>query len=526
MHVTFEKSLSPHFPTDQAASSQRRLFPRRAQKALCGAFLILVAFLSSACYSLRWTAASQEVPPPETVAKIFDAEGGVLKVELLDPNDEYPFDPAEKDELHAEHPELLRFRRAEIRLHDRMPPGTVLVDMTFYDDAGSVVRLDAVDLLRIVPRIDTQGELQYPELLLEEFTRYAVSFRREHREFSFEVTDPRANEAVERTYRAVLSNNCLDPAKWEIALVTEDYSDFSKRLHGPININQNRVLAHSWFFLDRDLYTTLIRVKNPGLIVDPEMLYDYDGLGERSEEVVVDLDQLRTVKKLEETELLEIGYASGRSIEALDTEQFFKWDYGLFVNQKEYSTYRDLLEGTVQLATYGEEGFYDPEHPKHFKYDWLVQLDKVEVRSIELERAGTFIEITLDGELSPYMFKLGNLDLARLDEQRLFQQAFGFNIYPTSRRHTPTQSTIRFDQDLMPDDIKPYLVMIDKETGRFVNHQVLGFDRIYVGWESLDRDVLEIYLISYERIIPVWMARCGLNDELVDRARVRRSFFG
>ncbi|NJL28738.1 MAG: hypothetical protein HC897_13020 [Thermoanaerobaculia bacterium] len=490
------------------------------------AFSGLGALLLAGCYSLQWTRSAEPQPPPETIAQIFAASGGKLGLELLDPNDTYRHDPPEKDAFYAHDPELLRFRRGEIRLHTVMPPGRVLVDLSFSDAAGNTFTLPEVDLLRIIPKIDTEGELQYPELLNEEYNRYSINFRREHQEVRFEIADPRARPAADRAYRAVLSNNCLDPTKWEIALTSEDYSNFAERLAGGLYLNQDRMLAHSWFFLDRKLYLSLLRLKNPDLAVDLTLLDDYDALSRRAEQVVVDLERLRAMPHPHPSQLLEIAHQSARPLVAIDAEQMDKWQTGLFLNREQFKTYRDLLSAPVTLAAYADNGFYRPDQPKLFDYSWLRDLDQVQVATVAADRAGTYVELTLDGVGSPYQIKLGNVDLAMLDEQRLFEFAFGFNVYSLSRRHSPPQSTIVFDQDLMPDDVKPYLLMLDKKTGRYVNQELKGVDRLYLGWESIDRDVLEIYLISYERILPVWLARVELADDLVDRTRVRRSLYG
>jgi hypothetical protein len=489
------------------------------------ALLFTLTLLLAGCYSLSWVESRDPQPAPAAVVALFASTDGVVTLELLDPNDDYQFDTAEKDPDYARDPDLLRFRRAELRLLDKMPANTVLVDARFFDGVGNVARLEKVDLLRLVPKLDLEGEMQLPELFLEEYTRYSVSFRREHREFSLEAADPRAQAPFDRVHRMVLANNCLDPGKWEMALQTEDFGDFQQRLESPLSLNQTRVLAHSWLQLDSNFYFTLLKVKNPHLEIDPSKLFDYDAMSAEAEEVVVDLDQLRRLKREEGSKLLEVAHLSNAPLDAMNREQYYKWDFGLFLNRDQFQTYSDLLTKPVKLARYADRGFYDPTHPKEFLYDWVKPLDRVTVQSIDSKRGGTFVEITIDGEDSPYQFKVGNVDLALFNEQQHFQVAFGFNLYPTSRRHTPSQATTHFDQDQMPDDVKPYLVMIDKRTGRWVNHQKMGLDRILIGWESIDHDILRVCLVSYERIVPVFLARLQLNDELVDRARVRRSLY-
>ncbi|MEM6455643.1 MAG: hypothetical protein AAF772_11155, partial [Acidobacteriota bacterium] len=491
--------------------------------------LSLAALLSLGCYSLSLTTASpdQTGPAPEKIAAIFaDRTDGKVDIELVSPGGAYLWDPAEKDRFFAADEGSFVFQRGEISLRREMPHGTVLVDLEFVDGQGNRALAERIDLLRLVPRIDTEGNMQYPELLLEEYTRTSISLRGEHQEFSLETgSDDATLEAADRAYRMTLSNNCLDPSKWEVAIVTADESDFGERLRGPTNLNQNRLLAHSWFYLEPALYTALIEVKNPQLELDPAWASDYDGLSAKAEAVQIDFDALRQLSHRESIEVLEIGSRSGRTIEPLDREQYFKWDYGLFVNKDRFTTFADLLEAPVELAIYADRGFYDPNNPKVFDYSWLTGLDQVDLGIIDNRVGDTYAEITLGGADSPYRFTIGNVDLALLDEQRLYSVPFGFNTYPLSRRHTPRQSTISYDQDLLPAELKQYFLMTDAQSGNWVNNQVYGFDRVYLGWDSIDRDVIVISLISYERIIPVWMAKIKLDDELVDRIRIRRNFY-
>ena len=330
------------------------------------------------CYSLRWTENRDTVAPPVDLTEHFtrnDAGEMILSLDLVDPGKEYKYDNAEMDVMRAADEHLFRFHRAEIRLPERIPVDRVPVDLRFFDDEGTVVEIHDMDLLRLIPKIDTRGELQYVELFNEEYNRYGISFRKEHHEFKILAATPEAQVASDRVYRVGVTNNCLDSTKWEVALQTEDYSDFKSRLAGPTTLNQNRLLAHSWFYIDRDLYDSLIRYKNPNLEVPLDLLADYDALSKRGEEVKIDFDQLRTVKSREDVHLLELGHATERPLEALDSEQHYKWGNGLFMNRDLFPSYREILNGTVQLAAFENRGFYNPEAPKEFNYEWMRTLD-------------------------------------------------------------------------------------------------------------------------------------------------------
>ena len=265
----------------------------------------------------------------------------------------------------------MQFHKVKMVLRDKMPPGKILVDIEVIDSLGMKVRVEKVDLLRLVPRIDLAGEMQYPELLIEEYSRFGTSFRREHGGYKVEFSEnisAEAKDAADRIYRFRIDNNCLNPTKWELNMVAEDYSDFSERLEGAVYINQNRLVAHSWFYMHNDLYQALMFEKNPGLEIDPRLALDYDKLSDRAAEVIIDFDQLRNCGSEVASELLEIGYKNERALKALVSDQFYKWDFGLFENKDSFNTYKDLLEHPVRLLAFIDRGFYSPGHVKSFNY--------------------------------------------------------------------------------------------------------------------------------------------------------------
>ncbi len=488
---------------------------------------ILIAFLTSSCHALRVGEGLGQAPPPVDIARFFAAQpNGRLSLRAQDPGLSYQFDPSEKDTRYAGDDKEMRFREVLMTLRPKMPIGTVLVDICFVDGNGSKIRVGPVDLLRLTPRLDCKGAMQYPELLLEEYGRFGVSFRREHGEFEIALDDACTTEtknAAGRAYRMGIWNNCLDPTKWEMILFTEDYGDFDERLAGLININQQRTLSHSWFYMSDGLYAELLRVKNPDLAIDPTL--DYEALSAKAEEVVVDLTGLRRVKRRVPVKVLEIGHQSARKIEAVVPEQFYKDRFGLVLNRDEFSNYRDVLDQPVQLAQFGGCGFYKPGEPMVFDFSWLRNVDEVQVDLLDVEGSECYVQLKLGGANAEYEIVLGNVDLALLSEQTFQGLAFGINPYPKSRRHNPKQDTIRFESDRIPDNILPYSILKKTASGTWVNNQKLGVEKVFLGWESIERKVLTVYLATYERIVSVWMARVRLPDSLVDRVRIRRRLY-
>lgn len=258
-----------------------------------------------------------------------------------------------------------------------MAQGQVLVDFFFSDGEGNSVTIEAVDLMRLTPALDGGGALVYPEYLLEEFNRFGLNFRGEHKEFTMRHGD---DEVDVQPYRVNITNNCLASTKFEFAITSEDYHDFGLRCKSDINLNQNKILSHSWFYLNADLYAALVALKNPGIQVPLDV--DYNALSDSSENVVVDFETLRNpIRREVDLQLLEVGHKSERIIEPLDVEEFYKREFGLLMASQQF-TYASILEQPVQTMQFQDRGYYTAETPKEFDFGWMKHLDQVEMEAI------------------------------------------------------------------------------------------------------------------------------------------------
>ncbi|MEM7040012.1 MAG: hypothetical protein AAF570_23770, partial [Bacteroidota bacterium] len=72
------------------------------------------------------------------------------------------------------------------------------------------------------------------------------------------------------------------------------------------------------------------------------------------------------------------------------------------------------------------------------------------------------------------------------------------------------------------NDRKPYVLLTDMVDGTWVNNMDKGVEKVYLNYDRKNPGILEIYLLSYERIIPVWMARVSLPAGLRNKARLRK----
>jgi len=488
--------------------------------------LAMVSLLAS-CYSYQWNSKtnSELDVAPDLITQVFNKyPDGVIQLDASSPGSDYKYDIGEKDAWYSKE-DVYRFTNIELRLQDKMAQGQVIADFKFMDEAGNVVNIDGVDLTRLTPKLDSKGEMLYAELLLEEFNRFGVKFRKEFKEFNIEKVDGEVDEVLDdNAYRASITNNCLAPGKWEFALTSTDFSDYNQRYKGDININQNKIFTHTWFYLTEELYTALLKFKNPE--VDIDMTMAYPELSDRAEKnALVDFEQLRNpIKNSVDGKVVEIGHQSERKVEPLDVEEHYKWQFGLVLNEKEW-TYKTILEETVSTAKFQDRGFYISEEPNVYDWSWMKHMDDIKMDVIDVSGSDSYVQLTLTGQYSPYTITLGNVDLALIDNQKLWGYLFGVNTYPKSRRYNPQQSTIAHDAELVPDEIKPFLLMTDTKTGLWVNNQYKGIEKIYLTYDTVERDVLNVYVLSYERIIPMWMGKVELPKEIRETVRIRKKLY-
>ena len=503
--------------------------------------LILMLFFLTSCYSYKWAnhIGNEENNVPSDIKAYFDEfPNGIMTINAISPSETYNFDAWEKDAAYATDSLSMHFNVVKLKLHDATPKGTLIVDFIFMDGKGNQVRVPDFDLLRIVPSFNAKGEHLYPELLLEEFNRYGVSLRKEFKEFEVlfsETSTPVDKNALNRVYRTGITNGCLSAGKWEFNLNTEDFSDFDKRIHNPVNYNQSKILAHSWFLLDQDFYKRLITYKNPEMTIEDVDLtgFDYDTLSEQSQNIVIDFNALRNpIKKVWKTEMVEVGHKSERAIELLDMEEHYKIEYGLFLNQDLNSiskeTYRSIIapeKQPIKLAQFRDEGFYSNKTPLTFDMNWLQYLDNITISAIDIKDTECLSEIKVTGKWSPFTLTITNVDLAMIQEQKLYGLHYGFNVYPKSRRYNPAQPTISFDSDLMPKAYEQSTLLTETKTGKWVDNFKKGLSKVYLTYPTLEKDVLDVYLVSYERIIPLWMGRVKLPKELREKVRIRSQLY-
>lgn len=449
-----------------------------------------------------------------------------IVIEAFTPGMDYKYDIGEKDEFYHKSETFLVFNKIIIEPAQNMFRNKLGVKFTLIDRAGNKIVLDNTDIFKLTPGYDCTGDMLFAEILSEEYNRFGIQFRGWRDEYTIEKVADLPKEyadALNRVYRIQLVNNCLDPTKWEVVIDGEDYSDFKQRRKSNNHLNQRRIIAHSWFNVPKDFYKSLLSLKNPDFDIDLVEL-GYDELSQKAENVKVDFSVLRgPLLEVLNTEIVEIGHQSERKIIPLDPEEYYKKQFGLVLSGKEYN-YKNVLDTELPLTRFQDRGFYTSDN-EPFYVQWLMNVDDVKITKVKTSDSELYSEIRIGGEYAPYEIVLGNVDLALMNEQILCGFLFGVNTYITNIRNKSTPHAMGYDPSQYPDDKKPYLYLVDKKTGNWVNNQFKGVEKVYVSYDDIERDIVTIHVLSYERIIPVWMARVKLPQDFVERLRVRRRLF-
>jgi hypothetical protein len=266
-----------------------------------------------------------------------------------------------------------------------------------------------------------------------------------------------------------------------------------------------------------------MQVKNPSFDFDPYI--KYAELAKIAEGEKIAFPSLSKVKRTVETKVLEFGYRSRRELFELDEEEMYKDWFGLVLNREKFHTYADILDIPVRMAQFTEKGFYRPEVPLVIDYGWMKQLDHVEMKMLEAAGPERFVEIRIWGERCPYEIVLGNFDLGRLNPNKAASLQFGINPFPKMRLQRKTPYGTGYN--LGPDgkSVQPYLLLMDRKSGKWVNNQKLGLEQIFIGWQSINKEALVIHLVSYERMLPIWITYLGINASEKEKGRITNAVF-
>ncbi|MBK9578713.1 MAG: hypothetical protein IPO40_16700 [Fibrobacteres bacterium] len=433
-------------------------------------------------------------------------------IQGISPGSAYRYETSEKDELFSTDSAKIRFTELEISLAPDSVPGRLFAKLDFRDSAKNTISFPKVDLVQLIPQIQRRDDLATLETVLEEYERFGYFYRADKGEV-IATAGPHATEAekeaLRRIWRPNITNNCLEPTKFELVLNTKYYQDLDTNFTFEVRRRQLRTMDHVWFRIPWKLYARLWKIRNPDLPV--KIWKSFDELTAKAEQAQFPTE-LREHGNIIRSEVLEVGHKSGRWIVPLNNEHYLKDLHHLVLNRRSFHSFDDILKDSVRFVRFHKEGVYDLNAPIAFDYSFLRRWDTVHTFRSKGDPSGRHVDLDITGPTSDLVLHIGNLDLAAVNESQWVEIPFGFDPMPLQRwtRSQSREGGVALDSS--PYRLKPWALLEDKKTGNVRNNLVKGIERMFIGWQDGDRTTLQVYVTSYERMLPVWMSHVRFRE--------------
>ena len=384
-----------------------------------------------------------------------------------------------------------------------------------------------IPLRYLVPRLNYKPKEELDDfdqfnLMLAEFSRNGISFpfAREGDQITHFQTNLKADipwkleddfvfkpNPTFKPVRFSLVNNCLAPGLWEM-----NASDKTGEMY------------HGWFsFPDDQYYDIVSNVNNLNVEKAKEVLKW------KSEGVMVDLDRLRTVKKVLGKENIdvvneEISYSSQDSRRKLSK--------GFVLCEKENGqlekpkSLTDMLDHKIKMAKFAPPGKYLIDEQMSFDFSYLGQPSGVTIKEVDPLTAYNFdteefkrddldyIEIEIDLPLNRKLI-IGNLPLNLLVQK----EDYGIHGFGVGIMHSSEFAERR--QFLIEQGHHPSFAYIVEETPqglKALNSHDEGLEQIFIrSFATAEDPYWDITFTSYERITDIVKYRVPILKNLQEQ---------
>ncbi|BAY22593.1 hypothetical protein NIES2100_23560 [Calothrix sp. NIES-2100] len=339
-----------------------------------------------------------------------------------------------------------------------------------------------VDLKLFVPKVPESVKkdknLEFIALIEREWNRQQVSFPANSENIEISGGDGFEKQNISEI---ALSNNCLNAGYWEIALFTKE--DNNKTLY-----------YQGWFTFPLGHYKNLFENNNK------ISYWDYWWPLEHWQEpsnAVIKINLLRNVIDEQAANVTfpldERIIASGeqsRKIRTTLTKNLITWR-DFYSNQK-----------VVKFAAFIPPGFYQPEQTWNTQYWRIGKFEKAILRNVKpvnnqanLQEIELLFTDTKTGEknkliISGFKFQ----ELPRLpisDYAKGLSMPLGIGVPPFLQSYAELNKQ-------HPDESNYFSFLLDSQN-RWINHHQLGVDGAIMHLDQDNRNLLHLYLLSYER---------------------------
>ncbi|MCB0482039.1 MAG: hypothetical protein KDC83_11445 [Flavobacteriales bacterium] len=277
-----------------------------------------------------------------------------------------------------------------------------------------------------------------------------------------------------------LARNCLNSYLWEVSTYVNE--DEIKKTNG-----------HGWFNFPKDLYASLFVLKN-GFPFEKYASILENWVDPESKKINHDL----LAKKVSTVPVSFVD--SSDAMYPLQGARIKKRKEIIF--PLEFQTMRDLQSDSTLFATFSPPGYYNRADPRVTQLGRTYSLNNVKVSSIKsMINGDTLSEITLsfNNRQNSRFTKLviGGLDmdafpkLSTADANNGWKSAMGFSNHTFYENYT--------DHLKCKSARHPYFAYLSDEDGKWLDSHQIGIDGPIMHWDNVRKNVLHIWLLSFER---------------------------
>jgi hypothetical protein len=345
-------------------------------------------------------------------------------------------------------------------------------DLYFYNETDTLI-FDQLDLSEFIPAIPDQYKQDaYLSLLTcvnQEWNRNQVRFDGA----SFQSTNA-------RLVRADIARNCLNAYLWEIIVYAEENG-------------KTLPYAHGWFNFPRDLYAELFETKNG------QAFSTYQA----SMEAWIDPPSEPIQLQLLRQPLAALDIAWTDSSDAMyplagARQKKFKE----IITPVEFATMRDLQSDATTFATFTPPGFYNRKDPRTTELGRLQQLQHAQLfQTVSKVNHDTLHELQLlfadEAGARKTQLVLGGLNLSDFpilpsaEANKGWKTSMGFANHSFYEAYA-TQVSQKTQQN-------PYYGYLATNKGRWLDSHRIGIDGPVFHFSDVNRKVLHLWLLSFER---------------------------
>lgn len=357
----------------------------------------------------------------------------------------------------------------------------------FKNKNSDTIIIKNIDILEFIPTfpewIKDDAYMVKLGIINQEWNRQQVKFY--PGQFEIKGTNLESKSLV----RIDLARNCLSSYLWEVIA-------FAQNENG-----SERPCYHGWFNFPKDLYASLFLQRNKIPFQKyADHLEDWKDLKKDS----IKFDLLRTLDN-QSTKVFKI---ENKNLKNLNNDYYplvgeRKKKFKNIISPVAPASINDFLNDSTLFATFSPPGYYTKNDPRKTYLSKLAILDRIiynKTTSHNTSKDETF-ELKLiyysmmDGEITN--LTIGGLNKDEIPTLSIEEAKDGFQMPMGISNHSFYETYLHMKSK--PSKENPYYGILTDEEGKFIDSHWLGIDGPLFHWDDKKKDLLHIWIISFER---------------------------